>query len=302
MRGRSSDEGPARRGAGRRARPRPAAALAGALLAGSLACSDGGNDGRGFFAFARREAPAVSDARLSAGSRTDQLVLDGETARRVAEFELTRARIDRWLMAQEYLSLLANDDPTAARIIDGGGDADGTDDPSTAIDMAIERLEQHGPVRDALARVGTSPAEFVLTGLAMHQAFLASSATAPEQLRRLAARNLRVMQRHEALFQRGRTLDPQQLAYQDSLGWYDPADTMAAAGAVYDPWAYDTLARADSSSDSLPPPPDTLPPRDSVRPPVLPVPAPRPDTLRPPPVPPVPPPPTLPDSGAGQGG
>ena len=35
-----------------------AAALAGALLAGSVACSDGGNDGRGFFSFARREAPA----------------------------------------------------------------------------------------------------------------------------------------------------------------------------------------------------------------------------------------------------
>ena len=301
MRGRSDDGTRAGR-AGRRTWPRtwprPAALLLGAVLAGSPGCSDG-DKGQGFFSFARRDAPAVPDARLSAGSGTDRLVLDGETAARVAEFELTRARIDRWLMAQEYLSLLANDDPAVARLIDGGGSDAGVDDPSLAIEQAIERLEQYGPVRDGLARVGTSPAEFVLTGLAMHQAFLASSPSAPEELRRMAAHNLRVMQRHEALFQRGRVLDPQQLAYYDSLGWHYPGDTTMAAGAVYDPWAYDTLTRADTLVDSLPPA-DTLPP-DSVRtdslprPPVVPVPR---DTVRPPVLPPAPPPPRPPDTTA----
>ena len=251
---------------------RAAAAL---LLLGSLGCSDGGSSG-GLFSFARRETPRV-DTRLSAGSATDRLVADGESAERVAAFRLTRSRIDRWLEAQEFLSLVATREPEVARIVDGQGSGDPGAQSDAAIDEAIARLEASGPVREALSRVGTSPAEFVLTGLAMHQAFLASTPTAPERLRRLAARNLRVMQRHEALLQRARGGDRLQYAYLDSLGWTAGGDTLAAAGAVYDPWAPDTLAPTDTLA-----PRDTLTPPDSVPPPLPPLdtlPA-RPDSAR----------------------
>lgn len=229
--------------------------LAVVLLVAASACSGGDSGGGGLFAFGRRESPEV-DRRFSAGSRTDQIVLDGATAREVAAFELTRARIERWLQAQEFLTVVAEQDPEVARLLQGGGES-GPDDPSAAIAAAIERLDANASVRDALGRVGTSPAEFVLTGLAMHQAFLASTPSAPERLRRLAAHNLRVMQRHEALFQRDRAFDPQRYAYLDSLSWYAPGDT-TGMGTPYDPYAADTLAYPDSAWDSMRPPADSL--------------------------------------------
>lgn len=317
--GRSDREGEATH---RRGWPRTLPALALAALLGSAACSGGGDGGGGgLLSFRRSEAPKV-DGRLSAGSRTDQLVLAGGTAQRIAAFELTRARIDRWLQAQDYLAAVAEQDPSVGRVLQGADDERGADDPAVAIDQAIGRLQSHGAVQGALARLGSSPAEFVLTGLAMHQAFLASTPSAPERLRRLAARNLRVMQRHEALFQRSREVAPLRYAYLDSLGWYDPDDTTAVAGDPYDPYAdpyaadtTDTLAVPDSVWDSLPRLPDTLPRPvdrslpdsltrrrlpvvDSLRPPPpvpLPLPVPprlpprpdsaRPDSVRPPPSP-----------------
>lgn len=226
---------------------------------------------------------------VTAGTTADDLVTHGETARRIAEVELSAGLVERWFTAQERLDELAMVDPGVRRMLDArGGDGSGRGD---AIEGAVRHLEREARVRDAIEASGLSTREFVMTALALHQALIASGPGAPRALRSLAARNVRFVDRHgELLEQLAMPRPPRALVYVDTFGYDDPdVDTLSPDDEVpYDP-SYD-------SDDPVPDPFDF----DTVAPvpydtglatePVL---APTIDTVNPPPppivVPPVPP-------------
>ena len=250
---------------------RAAAALAAALL---LAACD-------------RDVVVLDDDPMAveaANAGMDALLVEGPTARRVAAHRLTAERVERWFAAQEALEAQSADDPA----LGGYGAVAGGDD---AIERAVDALEERPGAEDAIRGSGMSVEEFVLTGLALHQALTASGPAAPTQVRRLAARNVRFVAEHADLLARFRTHRPTYVAEAppvDTLGWYDPfADTL-----VYDQPA-DTLAPSPDSVaiDTLPPPVDT------VVPPVVPPPAPMPPVVPPVVPPPVTPPPASPSPG-----
>ncbi|HEU4628360.1 MAG TPA: hypothetical protein VFS08_01400 [Gemmatimonadaceae bacterium] len=222
------------RGRGQYRAPRWAALVAGLVVL--LACGD-----RTPADTAELAAPA-SDSALA-----DAMVTSGASARRVADHALTLDNVERWFEADEALDALAEDDPEVARqLADRLGLRRG-DDP---IEGAAAHLAAVPGVRETLDEAGTTPYEFVLTGLALHQALLATDPGSPRTLRRLAARNSRFVEQHADVLARYVERPPRYLAtYEsepsddmtDSVAWLDSA---AAAGdvALDSAYAVDTLS------------------------------------------------------------
>ena len=237
----------------------------------------------------------------AANAGMDALLRDGRTARRVAAHRLTPERVERWFAAQEALDAQAADDPELGGIASEAAFGD------DAIERAVEALEDRPGAPEAIEAAGLSVEDFVMTGLALHQALTASGPAAPAAVRRLAARNVRFVADHAELLSRFRTQRPAYVAEApravDTLGfYYDPfGDSL-----VYDAAGDVVIPPPDSTAADTTAPPDSLlpTPRDSAGRPPLPVipPAapPVPVPVVPPPVPPAdtgrPPPGGVPDS------
>lgn len=251
-----------------RSRPRIAALLAAAALFGA------GCD---------RDVVVVDDDPLAveaANADMHSLLVSGATARRVAAHRLTAERVERWFAAQEALEAQSANDPGL-----GGDGAQARGDD--AIERAVAVLEERPGAEEAIREAGLSTEEFVLTGLALHQALTASAPAAPAQVRRLAARNVRFVAENAGLLARFRTQRPTYVAEAppvDTAGWYDPfADTLV--------YGYDAAAPPPVDSVAL----DTLaPPGDTTLPPVVPPVPPPTAPVIPPSAPPVSPPPASP--------
>lgn len=220
----------------------------------------------------------------------DAMVTSGASARRVADFALTLDNVERWFEADAALDALAEDDPgVARRLADAPGERRG-DDP---IARAAAHLSDVPGAREALEEAGTTPYEYVLTGLALHQALLATGPGSTPTLRRLATRNARFVERNADVLARYAERRPRYLAtYEpdpydlatDTVVWMD---TAAAAGDVTldSAYAVDTLAAPDTLPLApIPMPVDTALP--IPEPPVPPVIVPAPPPASPAPVPP----------------
>lgn len=209
-----------------------------------------------------RDVTVVGDDPLeveAANAGMDALLVTGPTARRVAAHRLTPERVERWFAAQEALEAQAADDPTLAVGAEPGSGDD-------AIARAVAALEDRPGAADIIREAGLDVEEFVLTGLALHQALTAAGPAAPAEVRRLAARNVRFVNDHADLLARFRTQRGTSLAAApeaapaDSVWWYDPfADSLVyGIGPAAAP-APDTLLPDTLPPDSLPPRTDTLP-------------------------------------------
>ena len=208
----------------------------------------------------------------AANAGMDALLVEGPTARRVAAHRLTVERVERWFAAQEALDAEAADDPSR-----GAPDAiSAADDP---VERAVAALEARPGAEAAIRGAGLTVEEFVLTGLALHQALTASGPAAPDGIRRLAARNARFVAEHADLLAGYGPPRPSAIAEAppptDSTWWYDPiADSLvygiAPVAAAPSPPAVDTLPPDSVRVDSVGTPPTTLPPVPPTLPPVPP--------------------------------
>lgn len=252
----------------------------------------------------REEAPAYGgdpEGRIvTAGRTADELVTRGETARRIAEVRLSGGLVERWFAAQERLDELAASDDDVRRLLDeGDGDGAAGEDADDAIDAATRRLERDSRVHLTIQEAGLTPREYVLTALALHQALLASSPGAPRELRSIAARNVRFVDRNAALLEQlSAPRPPRVLAYGDTVQYVGPfVDTLTPYDqAPYDAYRDPSYAYPDSVALSIdtmplppvgPPIPDTAPPPPVVVPPEAPPGSARITPVVPPVVPPV---------------
>lgn len=210
----------------------------------------------------------------AANAGMDALLVEGPTARRVAAHRLTVERVERWFTAQAALDADAADDPAR-----GAPDAIGAaDDPVAG---AVAALEARPGAEAAIRGAGLTVEEFVLTGLALHQALTASGPAAPAGIRRLAAQNARFVAEHADLLAGYGPPRPSAIAEAppptDSTWWYDPiADSLvygiAPAAAAPSPPAADTLPPDSVGVDSVAAPPSPLPPIPPAPPPPAPAP------------------------------
>jgi hypothetical protein len=221
-------------------------------------------------------------ARPADGELADAMVSSGASARRVADYELTEDGIERWFAADAAMAALAEEDSAVARRLAAESGPGGERDP---IRRAVAHLAAIPEASEALDEAGMTPYDFVLTGLALHQALLATGPGSSPALRRLAARNSAFVERHADVLARYTERRPRYVAsgepdpadaVADSVAWLDSVD---AAGSVVPDSAYpvDTAmmpppdtAFLDTLVPELPPPPAAVPDTLSsfVRPPV----------------------------------
>lgn len=232
-------------------------------------------------------------ARTSDEALADAMVTSGSSARRVADYELTEDNIERWFEADAALASAAEDDPAVASRLAAESVRRSDRDP---IRRAVAHLASIPEARDALEEAGITPDDFVLTGLALHQALLAADPHSPGTLRRLAARNAAFVERHADVLARYVERRPRYMAtaepapaddVSDSLTWLD---TATATGGLPPDSAY-PVDTAVAMPVAVPMSVDTVAPAvpATALPPVVPVPLPaparpaRPETIPPPP-------------------
>ena len=197
----------------------------------------------------------------------DAMVSSGASARRVADYELSEDNIEAWFEADAALAALAEEDAAVAeRLERESATRRGERDP---IRRSVARLDAVPEARDALDEAGMTPYDYVMTGLALHQALLAAAPASPPTLRRLAARNAAFVQRHADVLARYAERRPRYMASGD------PDD-----GDVPMPDPGDTLAWLDTATAAGELPPDSAYPVDTARPMPATLPAPG-DTVAP---------------------
>lgn len=242
-----------------------------ALAVALMACGDGGRDSD--------ELARTTDEALA-----NEMVTSGASARRVADYELTTENIERWFAADAALASLAQEQPAVASRLAEQSVRRRDRDP---IRRAVAHLASVPEAREALDEAGMTPYDFVLTGLALHQALLAAGPGSSPTLRRLAARNAAFVERHGEILARYAERRPRYVA----RGEPEPVDSMSLVDSLggLDTLAMDSLApdsgygldTLDTVPATLPVTIDTVGPRPMVpalpptvpEPPVVPAPS-----------------------------